>query len=103
MESARIAIVPERNGGGFKLKVLEYIFNRTPVFALEGSVAGVPLEHDDSIQLYPDQQALALGVWRAIDDLGRLNRLQNKAFERCRDAFDWSSRGRHFLAAVSAL
>jgi len=103
MESARIAIVPERNGGGFKLKVLEYIFNRTPIFALEGSVAGVPLEHNDSIQLYPDQQALALGVWRAIDDLGRLNRLQNRAFERCRDSFDWPSRGRHFLAAVSAL
>ena len=103
MESARIAIVPERNGGGFKLKVLEYIFNRTPIFALEGSVAGVPLEHDDSIQLYPDQRALALGVWHAIDDLGRLNRLQNRAFERCRDSFDWPSRGRHFLAAVSAL
>ncbi|MDE2228396.1 MAG: glycosyltransferase [Alphaproteobacteria bacterium] len=103
MESARIAIVPERNGGGFKLKVLEYIFNRTPIFALEGSVAGVPLERDDSIQLYPDQRALATGVWRAIDDLGRLNRLQNRAFERCRDAFDWPSRGRHFLAAVSAL
>lgn len=103
MESARIAIVPERNGGGFKLKVLEYIFNRMPIFALEGSVAGVPLERDDSIQLYPDQQALATGVWRAIDDLGRLNRLQNRAYERCRDAFDWSSRGQHFLSAVSAL
>jgi len=103
MESARIAIVPERNGGGFKLKVLEYIFNRMPIFALEGSVAGVPLERDESIQLYPDQQALAMGVWRAIDDLGRLNRLQNKAYERCCDAFDWPSRGRHFLSAVSAL
>ncbi len=103
MESARIAIVPERNGGGFKLKVLEYIFNRMPIFALEGSVAGVPLERDESIQLYPDQQALALGVWRAMDDLGRLNRLQNRAYERCRDSFDWPSRGRHFLSAVSAL
>ncbi|MGH6969240.1 MAG: glycosyltransferase [Stellaceae bacterium] len=103
LESARIAIVPERNGGGFKLKVLEYIFNRMPIFALEGSVAGVPLERDDSIQIYPDQLALALGVWRAIDDLGRLNRLQNRAYERCRDSFDWPSRGRHFLSAVSAL
>ena len=30
MDEARIAIVPERNGGGFKLKVLEYVFNRIP-------------------------------------------------------------------------
>lgn len=103
MESARIAIVPERNGGGFKLKVLEYIFNRMPIFALEGSVAGVPLERDDSIQLYPDQQSLAMGVWRMIDDFSRLNRLQNRAFEQCRDEFDWPSRGRHFLSVVSAL
>jgi polysaccharide biosynthesis protein PslH len=36
MDDARIAIVPERNGGGFKLKVLEYVFNRIPVFALSG-------------------------------------------------------------------
>ena len=30
LDDARIAIVPERNGGGFKLKVLEYVFNRVP-------------------------------------------------------------------------
>jgi len=48
MDQARIAIVPERNGGGFKLKVLEYVFNRIPVFALSGSFAGVPLRHNDS-------------------------------------------------------
>src|SRR5258708_34880358 len=43
LDDARIAIVPERNGGGFKLTVLEYGFNRVPVFALTGSVAAVPL------------------------------------------------------------
>lgn len=100
LDQARIAIVPERNGGGFKLKVLEYVFNRVPVFALSGSFAGVPLRHNDSVMLFPDHAALARGVLEAIDDLPLLNRLQERAFAVCRNQFDWSSRGRQILTAI---
>jgi glycosyltransferase involved in cell wall biosynthesis len=102
LDDARIAIVPERNGGGFKLKVLEYVFNRVPVFALTGSFAGVPLRHNDSVMLYPDHAALAHGVLEAIDDVNRLNRLQERAFAACTDRFDWSSRGRQIVSAIAA-
>jgi glycosyltransferase involved in cell wall biosynthesis len=102
MDEARIAIVPERNGGGFKLKVLDYVFNRLPVFALRGSFAGVPLVHGDSAMLYADHEALARGVLDTIDDLDRLNRLQQRAFDACRDRFDWSSRGRQILSAIAS-
>jgi glycosyltransferase involved in cell wall biosynthesis len=101
MDEARIAIVPERSGGGFKLKVLEYVFNRIPVFALSGSFAGVPLIHDDSVMLFPDHDALARGVLDAIDDVERLNRLQERAYAACRDRFDWASRGRQILSAIA--
>lgn len=103
VEDARLSIVPERNGGGFKLKVLEYIFNRIPITALQGSVAGVPLRHDESILLFPNQETLALGIARAIDDVGRLDKIQNAAFEACRNVFDWRSRGRQLLSAVASL
>ncbi len=102
IDDARIAIVPERNGGGFKLKVLEYVFNRIPVFALSGSFAGVPLIHNDSVMLFPDHAALAHGVLEAIDDIERLNRLQERAYTACRDRFDWASRGRQILSAIIA-
>jgi glycosyltransferase involved in cell wall biosynthesis len=102
MDQARIAIVPERNGGGFKLKVLEYVFNRIPVFALRGSFAGVPLEHGDSVMLYDDHVALARGVLELIDDLDRLNHLQDRAFAACRDHFDWASRGHQILSAITS-
>jgi len=102
MDEARIAIVPERNGGGFKLKVLEYVFNRIPVFALRGSFAGVPLVHDDSVMLYTDHEAMARGVLDTIDDLDRLNRLQDRAFVACRDRFDWASRGHQILSVVTS-
>src|SRR5262249_7256398 len=102
LDQARIAIVPERNGGGFKLKVLEYVFNRVPVFALNGSFAGVPLLHDESAMLYRDHAALARGVLEAIDDVGRLNRMQEQAFAACSGRFDWLSRGQQLVAAVAA-
>ncbi len=101
LDKTRIAIVPERNGGGFKLKVLEYVFNRIPVFALTGSFAGVPLRHNDSVMLFPDHASLAHGVLEAIDDLERLNRLQERAYAACRDQFDWASRGRRILSAIA--
>jgi len=101
MDQARIAIVPERSGGGFKLKVLEYVFNRMPIFGLEGSVAGVPLRHGDSIMLYPDHDALARGILAALDDLDLLNRLHESAYAACRDVFDWSRRGRVLHEALS--
>jgi glycosyltransferase involved in cell wall biosynthesis len=102
LDEARIAIVPERNGGGFKLKVLEYVFNRIPIFALSGSFAGVPLIHGDSVMLFPDHTSLARGVLEALDDVDRLNRLQERAYAVCRDRFDWASRGRQILSAIAA-
>ena len=102
LDNARIAIVPERHGGGFKLKILECVFNRLPVFALADSVAGVPLVHGESIMLYADHGALALGVLEAIDDFALLNRLQERAYAACHKHFDWESRGRQLLQAIAA-
>jgi glycosyltransferase involved in cell wall biosynthesis len=103
IDAARVAVLPERIGGGFKLKLLEYVFNRIPVLALKGSVVGTPLQNDSSVLLYPDQAALARGVSQLIDNLGVLNRLQNAAYAACRYAFDWESRGRQLLTALDSL
>jgi polysaccharide biosynthesis protein PslH len=103
LDRARIAVVPERSGGGFKLKVLDYVFNRTPILALDGSVAGMPLRHNESVILCPDHRALAEAALRAMDDLDLLNRMQDVAYRVCRDNFDWASRGRHLRAAIAGL
>lgn len=39
----RMGLVVEQTGGGFKLNVLDYIFNRVPIAAIRGSIAGLPL------------------------------------------------------------
>lgn len=100
LDDARVAIVPELNGGGFKLKVLDYVFNRVPVFALSGSFAGVPLVHNESAMLFPTLRALSAGVVAALDDLELLNRLHERAYADCAGLFDWSTRGQQMRSAV---
>jgi len=103
MDQSRIAIVPERHGGGFKLKVLDYVFNRLPIFALNGSVAGVPLKDGESLQLRPTHEGLARGVLDAIEDFDGLNRQQQSAYTACMDKFNWESRGKELATALAAL
>ncbi len=103
LEDARIALVPEETGGGFKLKVLDYVFNRLPIACLEGSVAGTPLSAPESMLSFRDLTALAAGVVDTIDDCDRLNAIQVCAFDICADKFDWQTRGEMLCLAIAAL
>ena len=101
LNEARLAVVPERTGGGFKLKVLEYVFSRTPIAALDSSVAGTPLTPGVSMLMFPTQQDLATGILQAVDDIPLLNRLQERAFAACANRFDWSERGARLVGALT--
>lgn len=102
LDEARVGVVSERSGGGFKHKVLYYVFNRVPVAALDGSVAGMPLEPGESILLAPSVEELAARVIAALDDVDALQRQQLAAFDRCVGRFDWSTRGQDLFEALKA-
>lgn len=102
MQHARAAVVPERTGGGFKLKILDYVFNHLPILAIDGSVAGTPLRAPDSVRLYDDLGDLARGAVSLLDDVEAADRIQCRAFDLCRDRFDWEQRGRRLLAETAA-
>ena len=103
LDNARIAVVPEEVGGGFKLKVLDYVFNRLPVAAFRDSVEGLPLSSPESMLTFNSFHDLASGVLKAIDDFDLLNRLQERAFTACAHRFEWPSRGNDLHNAVRAL
>lgn len=103
LETARIAVVPERLGGGFKMKLPELVFNRVPIAAHENAINGSPLRSGTSVLAYPDHASLAHGVLSAIDDFDRLNRLHESAYADCATHFDWETRGRALLSAISSL
>lgn len=102
MRQARVAIVPELHGGGFKLKVLDYVFGRMPILALDGSVAGTPLQPGRGILYFRDHLALARGALRLLDDCERLNTLQEQAYDQCRESFHWAERGRRLQTMLAA-
>lgn len=103
LRDARLAIVPEEIGGGFKLKVLDYVFNRVPIAALEGSVAGIPLSAPDSMLAFPTLRDLAKGAVEAMSDCRALDRIQERAFATCAGRFDWRTRGAALCQAITEL
>jgi glycosyltransferase involved in cell wall biosynthesis len=102
MANARIALVPDELGG-FKLKGLDYVFNRLPILAMEVALPGMPLENGQSVGLFDSHRALAEGVVALIDEFDLLNRCQREAYEACALQFDWKRIGRHLVESVGAL
>lgn len=99
MEKARIALVPDMLGG-FKLKSLDYIFNRLPIFAMEGAVPGTPLADGCGLRLFGSHAALARGVVDMIDDTASLNEQQQTAYALSADRFDWGTIGRGLVRQI---
>ena len=87
-------------GGGFKLKTLDYIFNRVPIAAMKGSMAGLPLTPGLHYLSFDSMWKLAQGIVAVIDDIARLNSMQQAAYEQCDTGFDWSDRGRTLFGAI---
>ena len=101
MAEARLALVVERFGG-FKLKLLDYVFNRLPIFGILGAVPGMPLRSPESIMLFPNHKQLAQGVVQAIDDFARLNAMQERAYAACQGQFVGAAIVARLLAAMTA-
>jgi glycosyltransferase involved in cell wall biosynthesis len=96
MRQARLALVPDLLGG-FKLKGLDYVFNRLPILAMRIALPGMPLEDGKNIGLFDSRVALADGVVELIDDFPRLNAWHAAAFDACADRFDWRRIGHHLV------
>jgi polysaccharide biosynthesis protein PslH len=96
----RMGLVVEETGGGFKLKALDYIFNRVPIAAIRGCMTGLPLTKGLDYLSFESMRELAQGVAAVIDDIERLNSMQQAAYEKCNAGFDWSDRGRTLYDSI---
>jgi polysaccharide biosynthesis protein PslH len=103
LERARIGIVPESIGGGFKLKFLDYIFWRVPVATVTQAVAGLSEELQSTMLRNDTLPGLVRDIVANIDRVDDLNRMQERAFALGRAQFDWSVRGERFLEAITAI
>ncbi len=100
LDQARIGLIPEALGGGFKLKALDYIFRGLPLASVEAALSGVPVDPRTEAIAAPDPQSLAEAVAAKIDDLEFLNHAAARALEACREAFRWADRGIELARAL---
>ncbi|HWM20654.1 MAG TPA: glycosyltransferase [Ilumatobacteraceae bacterium] len=100
LDAARVGIVCEREGGGFKLKALDYVFGRVAMAVLEGSMEGLPLSAGVDYVCGDTEEALAHEIVALVDDPAMCQRMQTSAFEHCATRFDWSTRGSELAAAL---
>jgi hypothetical protein len=103
LERARIGIVPESIGGGFKLKFLDYIFGRVPVATVSQAVAGLPEELRLAMLKNDTLAGLVDDIVSHIDRVEDLNRMQERAFALGNAQFDWNVRGERFLGAIATI
>jgi polysaccharide biosynthesis protein PslH len=100
--TARMGVVPEATGGGFKLKTLDYIFGGLPVAGLTPALEGVPEEVKRHLIVRDDMDGLVEGICEVIGDDARLTRMRDEGYAAARVAFDWKERGARMMSAFTA-
>ncbi|MET4023732.1 glycosyltransferase [Bradyrhizobium sp. S3.2.12] len=97
--SSRGGLVPDLLGGGFKLKVLDYAFQRLPIFGLRNALAGTTVTEQSAMFPADGLDSLAETIIRNIDDLATLNRNQDSLFELLSARFGLEA-GTRYLSKV---
>ena len=100
LDASRIALVPEAIGGGFKLKFLDYIFQRLPVATLEDAASGLPDEIRAQMICSKTHEQMAHDIVSSIADVNRLNKMQETAFKLSSEVYKWSDRGSRLLKSL---
>lgn len=97
---ARMGLIVEEFGGGFKLKTLEYLFHGLPLAGLVQAVEGLPLRSPDHLLLERDVPSLIGAITGVIDDIERLESMRQTSYDLCHEAFRWEDRGRRLFEAL---
>ena len=100
LEGARIGLIPEALGGGFKLKALDYIFRGLPLAAITPALSGLPLNPTHDVISAENTASLAKAVTERIDDFAYLNSAAARALDQCRESFHWPDRGATLARAL---
>ncbi len=100
LRAARIGLMPDELGGGFKHRFLHYIFRGVPVATISSQAAGLPFRPEEGMLTGANSAELVNAIVGSIDDLDRLNAMRRTAYEACSGKFDWAGRGETLVRAI---
>ena len=101
IRGGRIGLMPDDVGGGFKLKILDYVFDGLAVATIASQAAGLPLQPGVDMITGETIPELVGRIVGAIDDVARLDAMRRSAWAACANQFDWKSRGQALKSALS--
>ncbi|EIJ44031.1 glycosyltransferase [Beggiatoa alba B18LD] len=90
LKAADIAIVPLQDGGGTRMKILEYFASSLPVIATAKGAEGIPVINGQSIMIEDDMNAFVEAIIQLITDTTARYRLGN-AGRTFVEQFDWQA------------
>jgi len=103
LAQARMGLIAETVGGGFKLKTLEYAFNRLPIAALKNALGGVELTSGEDAIVESTLHDLVNSIVQYIDDFAFLNHAADVTAKQFASRFRWGDRGHAFYNALLSL
>lgn len=102
LHTSRIGLMPDELGGGFKLRVMDYIFNGVPLAVIRSQIKGLPINPATDMIAAEDVEDLADQIISTIDNIDALNEMAKRAQAKCVNKFDWDSRGMLVLETINA-
>lgn len=92
-----ICVVPIRQGGGTRLKILEALACGTPVIATSKGAEGLDLVNGNDLIIADDPQEFASQVLRLLGDPLLRARLSHQGRQSVIQKYDWSRIGTRFI------
>jgi glycosyltransferase involved in cell wall biosynthesis len=100
LASRWLSIVPIKQGGGTRLKILEAMALHTPVVSTSKGAEGLVVEHDVHLLIADTPQDFALAVLRLLREADLRQRLADAAYQLACDNYDWAVVMPRFLKLV---
>lgn len=100
---ASVCVVPIRQGGGTRLKILEAMALGTPVVATCKGAEGLAVTPGREILIADEPEEFATEVVRLLRDPALREHLAGNARQLVEEKYDWPAIGQRFTALVEAL
>lgn len=97
---ARIGVVVDDVGGGFKHKFLYYIFGGVAAAAMRSQISGLPVDPARDIIAQDSMEELVTAIVDHIDDIATLDGMRQRCWDACARAFAWEERGDRLAEAI---
>lgn len=96
VKASAICVVPLRQGGGTRLKILEAMALRTPIVSTSKGAEGLSVRHGEHLLLADTPRAFADAILKLFRNEPLRQSLTDNAYALARAKYDWTLIGEHF-------